>query len=55
MMYLFKRYKNRENSIYNKLDNLIDDMHFKTINSLVKDYRLYFSSYVRKQRNSKKK
>lgn len=37
-----KRYKNRENRIYNKLDHLIDDMHFKTINSLVKNYQVIF-------------
>ena len=37
-----RRYKNRENRIYNKLDHLIDDLHFKTINSIVKDYKLIF-------------
>jgi len=37
-----KRYKNRENRIYNKLEHLIDDMHFKTINSLVKNYQVIF-------------
>lgn len=37
-----KRYKNKETSIYNKLNNLIDYMNFKTINKLVKEYRLIF-------------
>ena len=49
-----KRYKNRENSIYNKLDNLIDDMHFKTINSLVKDYRLIFLPMFESQEIARK-
>ena len=49
-----KRYKNRENSIYNKLDNLIDDMHFKTINSLVKDYILIFLPIFESQEIARK-
>jgi len=35
-------YKRRERKIYNKLDNLIDDLHYKTICSLTNDYKLIF-------------
>ena len=37
-----------------KLDNLIDDMHFKTINSLVKDYRLIFLPMFESQEIARK-
>lgn len=35
-------YKRRERKIYNKLDNLIDDLHYKTICNITNDYKLIF-------------
>jgi transposase len=49
-----RRYKNRENRIYNKLDHLIDDLHFKTINSLVDEYKLIFLPIFESQEIARK-
>lgn len=35
-----KRHKRRKRKIYSKISNLIDDMHFKTINYLTKTFKL---------------
>ena len=34
-----KRHKRRKRRIYSKISNLIDDMHFKTINYLTKTFK----------------
>ena len=37
-----KRQSNRERRVFNRLDRLIDDMHFKTIKSITDDYSTIF-------------
>ena len=36
------RYTRRVKKIYNRIDNLIDDLHYKTIKSITDDYQLIF-------------